>query len=146
MIWSPVRRVVKIFWTLDTFEAEADYDGTTVTDNARTDSRFIFVDFDSDGLQRQGSTDYSNLGGDDPVAGYCDSPAGTLFFCQAQFDDEPYLTFAPFLVVFDDEQAREELNTSTWSDAAIKSAAISPWITDNANRIHFNRYSGVVMK
>ncbi len=131
-------------------------DGTTVTDNSRTDSNFIFIDYNNDGLQRQNSMDYTNLGGDNPVSGYCDSLAGNRFFCQAQFDDEPYVTFAPFLVVFDDEQAREELDTSGWSDSQVKAYGpdLSPlgtdgltaWISLNSNRIHFNRYSGVVMK
>ena len=61
-------------------------------------------------------------------------------------DDESFVTIAPFLAVFDDDEARDIYVTSTWVDAEIRNAEITEYVTEFAKRIHFNRYTGVVMK
>ena len=105
-------------------------DGTTITRNSQSDSNQIFVDFNNDGLQ---------LISGDPND-------------QASEDDEPFLAMAPFLAVFDDDEARE-LKTLEWSNSAqgetnYRDELTGPlgYITQFADRIHFNRYTGVVMK
>ena len=76
-------------------------------------------------------------------------------FSQWKEEDEPFVRIVPFLAVFDDDDAREaRTNDWTtrqgyWEDLAGDSAdpvAFPGFITMNANRIHFNRYSGVAMK
>lgn len=129
-------------------------DGTTLTDNPRTDSIRIYVDFDQDGLQDQGGGAYDNLNNFPDNVAYCDlgddgyGSALTGYFCQAQNDDEPYVTFAPFVAVFNDAEAREDprVDPTTWSDGQTRVDEQSLYISDYADRIHFNRYSGVAMR
>lgn len=115
-----------------------------------------FIDFNNDGDQRQDGEDYDNQNSYPDNAGYCDAGQGydnngnivqfTQYFCQAQDGDEPYLTMAPFLAVFDEAAARDEYNPITWSDPQTKITDLSAYITANADRLHFNRYTGVILK
>lgn len=101
-------------------------EGTTITRNSQSDSNQNFVDFDNDGLQR--------------IIGDVND--------QASEDDEPFLAMAPFLAVYDDDEARE-LRTTDWTDQAdyeFELTGALGYITQFADRIHFNRYTGVVMK
>lgn len=105
-------------------------EGTTITRNSQSDSNQNFVDFDNDGLQR--------------IIGDVND--------QASEDDEPFLAMAPFLAVYDDDEARE-LKTLDWSNSNqgeenYRDELTGPlgYITQFADRIHFNRYTGVVMK
>ena len=67
-------------------------------------------------------------------------------------DDEPFVVIAPFLAVYDDDEARELGDTANWDDPQIYQQDLvglpndPGYITENANRIHFNRYTGVVMR
>ena len=131
-------------------------DGTLITQNAATDSNRIYVDFNNDGYQRQAGVDYSNTSGilpDFPNNGtYCylgDDPDGdplSQYFCQVNEDDEPYVSMAPFLAVFDDDDARERYDTSLWANGQIRRDDLTAFISATADRIHFNRYTGVVMR
>ena len=128
-------------------------DGTLITQNAASDSNRVFVDFNNDGDQQQGGVPYTNYGSDFPDNdNYCylgdDENGNPLvqYFCQANGDDEPYLTMAPFLAVFDDDTAREQYDTTQWSDGQVRRDNLTFYISQSADRIHFNRYTGVVMR
>jgi prepilin-type N-terminal cleavage/methylation domain-containing protein len=131
-------------------------DGTLITQNPATDSNRIYVDFNNDGYQRQGEVDYSNLAGVPPEYpdndNYCymgedaDGYALNDYFCQVKDDDEPYVSMAPFLAVFDDDAAREQYDTTLWGDGQIRRDDLTAFISVTADRIHFNRYTGVVMR
>jgi hypothetical protein len=122
--------------------------GTVVTRNPRTDSNLAFMDFNDDGLQRNRTNestyvDYNNTTTFPP-----------LLFGQNFEDDEPYINLAPFLAVFDDDEARE-LSGGSWNTVPgyaeligsnVVNGANLGYINNNADRIHFNRYTGVVMK
>lgn len=89
-----------------------------------------YVDFDRDEVQAVGST---TIG---PTVVY-DEPG-----------DEPNVVTVPFLAVYDDDVARE-IATTNWNNAAdYENQLTGPdgYITLTANRIHFNRYSGVIMR
>jgi len=60
--------------------------------------------------------------------------------------DEAYVDVAPFIAVFDDDEARELSKPATWNSAANREAEYTTYVTNNVNPIHFNRYTGVVMK
>jgi len=117
-------------------------DGTTITGNPRTDAAGIFVDFNNDGRQQWDDVDHLN-----PV----------LQFAQWLKNDEPIVQIVPFLAVYDDDEARQ-LRSGPWTQADptvyLRDLVGDPdlpeqypgYITTNANRIHFNRYSGVVMR
>lgn len=101
-------------------------DGTTISRNSQSDSNNMFVDFNNNG----------GLPDADPLFPYN----------QWLESDEPYVVIAPFLAVFDDAEAREIYDTTTWVDAAFRDADITEYVTEFAKRIHFNRYTGVMMK
>ncbi len=119
-------------------------DGTTISQNPRGDSTAVFVDFNDDGGQRLANIDYDYL-----------TPLSTpsLTFDQFLADDEPIVIVVPYLSVFDDNDARES-RSNDWTTPAGYEADLtgdgSPanpgYITLNADRLHFNRYTGVVMK
>ena len=55
-----------------------------------------------------------------------------------------------FLVVYDEKQAQEEVDYSQWSGTSGTTSYIErrdeflgTWINENADRIHFNRYTGL---
>ncbi len=117
-------------------------DGTTITGNPRTDAAGIFVDFNNDRQQQWLDVNHVN-----PV----------LQFVQWLKNDEPIVQIVPFLAVYDDDEARK-LQSGPWTQADptvyLQDLVGDPdfpadfpgYITKNANRIHFNRYSGVVMR
>ena len=71
-------------------------------------------------------------------------------------DDEPMIYTAPFLAVYDDDQARKE-KVENWTEAGGYDELVgSPtalggyfkegFISTHADPIHFNKYTGVVLK
>jgi hypothetical protein len=114
-----------------------DRDGSMITENARTDSTRIFLDVNNNALQWEGGTDHDNRA----------SWPNENFFQQVEEEDEPYLVFAPFLSVYDDDQAREFAPDLTqWNNSATKTLDLTNYINEFADRLHFNRYTGVVMR
>lgn len=134
-------------------------DGTTVSNNPQSDSDFLWVDFQfnpADGAQIRNN--FLNMPNDDLPPGAVNLNEPT-YFTQNFESDEPFVLMAPFLAVYDDDQARE-LKTGDWSDTPAGRAVYQRdlvgdpsdpetfpgYITGNSTRIHFNRYTGVVMK
>ena len=120
-------------------------DGTTISRNSQSDSTRTWVDFLYDPtlgpLVRADLTDL--LPEDSSIAN---------FFDQKYADDETFVAIAPFLAVYDDDEARE-LKALDWSNSPqgevnYRDELTGPlgYITQFADRIHFNRYTGVVMK
>ena len=60
--------------------------------------------------------------------------------------DEVVVNLVPFLAVFDDDDVRRTYDAAQWSDPGIRTADLSAYIDRRADRIHFNRYTGVAMK
>ncbi len=131
-------------------------DGTTITGNPQSDASLIwadlFVDLDSGETNPVTAVPKMRLGGDGT---WYSLDAAPRVFLQSFEDDEPFVVIAPFLAVYDDDEARELGRTDQWSTQAIYEQDLvgvpddpdyRSYITDNANRIHFNRYTGVVMK
>ena len=98
----------------------------------------MFVDFNNDGLQRDDNNDWDySSNNNSPDVNYFD---------QTFEADEPFLAMAPFLAVFDDDEAREIFDATLWGNEATRLEKITEYVTEFADRIHFNRYTGVVMK
>lgn len=150
-------------------------DGRVITSNAHTDSYRSWVDFDNDGIQRWGPiqsewTNYSmppvnmcNNNLTEPVnlnPPYCIG----LRWQQRLEHDEPYINFMPFLAIFDDDVLREVADVTRWKTDASNGYDARRWDYSVyiggypigqfdprlprgvADRIHFNQYTGVVMK
>jgi hypothetical protein len=76
-----------------------------------------------------------------------------LPMCQRVEKDEPIVLVAPYLAIYDDRDAREELDPQRWLDTganAIRRAAaarrgfdMSTFIDENARQLHFNPNTGV---
>ncbi len=121
-------------------------DGTTTTRNAQTDSHFIFVDFNNDFVQQIRGATFTYSGTSFP------SGPASLLFRQTRETDEVMVTIAPFVAVFDDDEARS-LAQGPWGESGFDAQRyvqdlIGPngYISTRADRIHFNRYTGVAMK
>jgi prepilin-type N-terminal cleavage/methylation domain-containing protein len=114
-------------------------DGSRILRNSHSDSARSWIDFNDDRLVRQSRQDY------DPVTVPLD---WSREFDQRFEDDETFISLAPFLAVYDFEEALEHKSLD-WSDRDNREQEfVGPggYITELGNRIHFNRYSGVIMR
>ena len=76
---------------------------------------------------------------------------GEIDFTQTFFDqrfegEETYVAVVPFLSVYDDDAAREMFGDEDWSESLEELTGNVGYIAQFADRIHFNRYTGVAMK
>lgn len=113
---------------------------TQLTESGADD---LFVDFDRDGLWDVGT---AWPGSSTPWYAYDRPPDPDRTAITPS--DEYLVNPAPFLTVFDDEAARE-VKTLDWaSEANYTTELTGPdgYISRYADRIHFNRYSGVVLR
>ncbi|MCI0365307.1 MAG: hypothetical protein L0Y44_15670 [Phycisphaerales bacterium] len=125
-------------------------DGSVITRNSATDSERSWVDFDNDGFQTIGGgtpINYNNF----PPADLEWDPWNGLYFEQYLEKEEPFVDIAVFLAVFDDDEVRRLYNPERWKTADANAAQnrlddYGDYLTRHADRIHFNRYTGVVMK
>ena len=121
-------------------------DGTTITVNAQSDATASFIDFDRDRLHRINGVTYDYSTAFDN--GDFDFP-GILIPEHRLDDDEPVVTIAPYLAVYDDEEFREFFDSASWTDTAgfdNNRQDLRQYLNHNANRIHFNSYTGVAMR
>ena len=100
-------------------------------------SSYRFVDFDADRR-----FDVSRGTG-----GYA---GNSVFFEQRQTDRDFLVNSAQFLVVYDEERAKQDVDFTNWdANGGVvnfiqdRNAELGPWVTENADRIHFNRYTGL---
>ncbi len=125
-------------------------DGTSVTGNAQSDASLIWADFFVDL-----DTATPNPMAAEPMMRLGNEAALPFFLLEAprEFeqwfeDDEPFIVMAPFLAVYDDKEARV-LKSGDWNvraDYEFDLTGPDGYISENANRVHFNRYTGVVMR
>ncbi|MHC5023840.1 MAG: pilus assembly FimT family protein [Planctomycetota bacterium] len=126
-------------------------EGTVTSRNAQADSYRQYVDLSPPNAAGAGLQDIDG--------GYIDydfllrtgGQISSLAFDETFFEhvnpaDEPYVRIAPFLAVYDHDVAREQYDTTQWSDPVDRRDDLSAFINANGKRIHFNRYSGVVMR
>jgi hypothetical protein len=115
-------------------------DGTTLLNNSATDSDFVWVDRNDNGLFER------DLGFD----GVLDPLTAPIDWFDLSFPetalDETVVNLVPFLAVFDENDARGMYASTAWSDPLVRTADLSEYINGRADRIHFNRYTGVPMR
>lgn len=97
------------------------------------DATMFWIDMDNNGIQTlypEGTTDVDEV------------------FNMFAPDEETNIEPVRFLAVFDYSRAREELEflPEEWADWEDRSDAFTTFINENADRLHFNRYTGVVMR
>jgi type II secretory pathway pseudopilin PulG len=114
-------------------------DGTRILRNSHADTSRSWIDFDNNFLIRRDQQDY------DPET----IPLNwEREFDQIYEDDETFPALSPFLAIYNWDEAVKQ-KTLDWSDEGNREdELIGPqgYITERGNRIHFNRYSGVIMR
>jgi prepilin-type N-terminal cleavage/methylation domain-containing protein len=137
-------------------------DGTVLAENSATDADRIFVDYNNNGFQdlnagatsplqilyATGTSSWPSISVDNFNG---DFPTHHGYFEQLYEHDEPYVELAPFLAIFDDEEMRELYDPQRWHYTtpgafANRRADYQVYLNENTDRLHFNRYTGVVMK
>ena len=119
-------------------------DGATMSQNPDSDSDFIWADFDPRNYPDTGFPEIRQGG----VPKLPDPDNVGPFVDMSHPDDESFVTVVPFLAVYDDELARDS-KTGDWSlqaDYLAELTGPNGFITINADRLHFNRFTGVVMR
>ena len=99
-----------------------------------------FVDYDGNGFPRRGTTNI-----------YGSGPVNVDFFIYDEPTDEPLVDYVPYLAVFNDAEARERFDATTWRGRQIGGVGSPPprirdqslFIEEQADRITFNRFTGV---
>ena len=120
--------------------------GRTIMYNAKSDAQRVWIDFNNDNLM-QWAGNAINMG-----VAMTEPFYQSGMFEHQQVEDESAISMVPFLAVVDDEQVRELKDVSQWNMVngaaafASRRADYTEYITNNADRIHFNRYTGVAMK
>lgn len=104
-----------------------DKDGALITQIPESDAYQRWVDANNDNFQDLRTQQLSIYNYGDPV-------------------DEPFLEWAVIFAVYDDNEAREIADDSDWADPMIRNLELSAYINEFANKLYFNRYTGVAMR
>lgn len=130
--------------------------GSVVMRNAQSNALRMFVDFNNDSIQQVSGCD-----GGDCVNGeleYAPMPSVPGFptfnlrmLEQMKPNDEPYLSPIPYLAVYNEDDFRDRYEPLDWQPAepdnwALKHRDLTEFVNENAERIHFNRYTGVALR
>ncbi len=145
-------------------------DGAPITMVGELDAEFLWVDFDANGAQNMRGTDYY---GNDPSDMDTFAPSDgcwlltkrepngdwaeamclideELPLCHHGLKDEPFIAVGPYLAVFDEKTAREELDTSRWprsrAGGGRRGRDLTEYIDETARQLHFNRFTGVALE
>jgi prepilin-type N-terminal cleavage/methylation domain-containing protein len=114
-------------------------DGTTLLVNSANDSDFYWID-----LNDSGDLEIDDGNGViDPT-----DPADRvfLFFQLGHAFDEVAINIVPFVAVFDETDARDRFGDDDWNVGSNRDDELTQYIVQYADRIHFNRYTGVAMR
>ncbi len=115
-------------------------DGATRSRNSQSDSNAAWVDFNRNRIREvyTSGTTYVEGGFDVSEASF-----------EQRFEgDEPTIAPVPYLAVYDNDQARE-MRSTDWSEYGnykLELTGPNGYISNFADRIHFNRYTGVALK
>jgi hypothetical protein len=61
-------------------------------------------------------------------------------------EGEPFISMTPILAVFNEKEFRTSVNPNDWNSSNLRDNAYTEYIDQNADRIQFNRYSGVPLE
>ncbi|MHC4415515.1 MAG: pilus assembly FimT family protein [Planctomycetota bacterium] len=122
-------------------------DGTTLAENPANDSDFFFIDFNGSGHLEMDMNSDGQVDLAERVLDPSNQPVDLFDFLYLGHPaDEVAINLVPFVAVYDDEAARDRFGDEDWIEGATRDAELTEFINQNANRIHFNRYTGVVMR
>ena len=102
-------------------------DGTLLTRNPLSDNSILWVDFNNDDFQQT-------------------TPGVARFILMRGENDETNVNLVTFLAIYDDRRVRELYDDSLWTNENTRTIHISDYLHEFADRIHFNRYTGVASR
>jgi prepilin-type N-terminal cleavage/methylation domain-containing protein len=134
-------------------------DGSVLLRNPRSFAWRMFVDFNNDQLQQVSGCTVCTANGQQGVLDYTDPPGfipnpfpGGMFNVAMMFQyrdtDEPFITLVPFLSVYDMDAFRDQYEPNDWlgDNWQLKHRQLTEFVNESAERLHFNRHTGVVMR
>jgi prepilin-type N-terminal cleavage/methylation domain-containing protein len=95
-----------------------------------------WIDFNGNGILERGTGDGNNA-----------------FYSQNELTDEPFMNMAQYLLVYDEQEAREAVDFTRFDRDDFtyisqylnaKNEVLGTWVNENADRLHFNRYTGLM--
>ncbi len=125
-------------------------EGRVVVRNAESGADRIWVDFNQDWTQTISATEEVVWNDSNVVASPWSVPAtpdGIGSFFDLEFPEgEPFISMTPILVVFNELEFRKSVDPTSWNSSDVRDIAYTKYIEANADRIQFNRYSGVPLE
>ena len=124
-------------------------EGRVVVRNAESGADRIWIDFDLDWEQNdEGDPFWVDWEDSDIVTNPWNTEVeiGTDSFKLAVADGEPFISMTLILSVFNEKEFRTSVDTTAWSNSSVRDNAYTAYIDANADRIQFDRYSGVPLK
>jgi len=120
-------------------------EGRVVVRNAKSGSDRIWVDFNQDGKQQISDTETVDWPWPNPL------PGNWAYFDLEAPEGEPFLSMTHILCVFNETECRLQNDLATWIrnpqwQNDVRNDDISAYIEENAERIQFNKYSGVPLQ
>ncbi len=120
-------------------------EGRVVVRNAKSGSDRIWVDFNQDGLQQISESETVQWPWPSPL------PGNWAYFDLESAIGEPFISMTHVLCVFNETDCRLQNDLSTWVTNPqwqndLRNSDITEYIEENAERIQFNKYSGVPLK
>jgi prepilin-type N-terminal cleavage/methylation domain-containing protein len=123
-------------------------DGSTLLVNSANDSDFSWIDFNDSGDLEMDLNSDGVVDPTDPADRvFTGPPVGPLLFFQlGHASDEVAINIVPFVAVFDETDARDRFGDDDWNVGSNRDDELTQYIVQYADRIHFNRYTGVAMR
>ncbi len=122
-------------------------DGSVMTENPASGADHVWIDFQMTAdSQNSSEPDIEALSyADECLSGTIEDWYDQYFRADGLFD-ETCIQLVPFLAVFNEREARELYIEADWTDSVTRIEELSEYINEFADRLHFNRYTGVVMQ
>ena len=126
-------------------------EGKVVVRNAESGADRIWVDFNRDWVQTINASEDVDWTSQAVVVDWTEPLPGIGAYFNLEIPDgEPFISMTPILAVFNESEMRSSVLTSDWGndpeDSYLRDKAYTDFIEQNADRIQFNRYSGVPLK
>jgi prepilin-type N-terminal cleavage/methylation domain-containing protein len=123
-------------------------DGSTILVNSANDSDFYWIDLNDSGALEMDLSGDGVVDPSDPLDQvFASQPVDPLLFFElGNARDEVAINIVPFVAIFDDGDARERFGDDDWNVDLTRDGELTQYIVQYADRIHFNRYTGVAMR
>ena len=123
-------------------------EGRVVYRNAESGSDRIWIDFNMDWIQQFSTS--TEVDWEDPEIvtnpWNTEVETGSDSFKLEMAEGEPFVSMTLILAVFNEKEFRESVDPTAWSNSTVRDNAYTAYIDENADRIQFDRFSGVPLQ